>query len=160
MKKIEADNYKKIQIWRLLRDVKDDGKSKTLSWGENGSSGTITAGVSLVGPEKYARLAYSQTDNEGKTTDFDYKIPIAETPCKFGGTRHWFMCPLTKDNKPCGRRVGVLYKAGDWFGCRHCHELTYRSKNMNRRDKHFLIFKAFEIGRKLENLGEAKRYTY
>ena len=30
---------------------------------------------------------------------------------------------------PCGRRVGKLYLApsGHYFGCRHCHELTYRS---------------------------------
>lgn len=160
MKKIEADNYKKIQIWRLLRDVKDDGRSKTLSWGENGSSGTIIASVSLMGPEKYARLTYSQTDSEGKTTDFDYKVPITETPCKFGGSRYWFTCPLTKNGQHCGRRIGVLYKVGNYFGCRHCFDLTYKSKNTNRRDKYFPLFKAFEISRKLENLGDAKRYTY
>ncbi len=160
MRKNEADNYKKIQIWWLLRDIKTGHKNTTLTWGENGSDGSINVGVMLVGPDKYARLTYSQTDRTGKNTDFDYKVPIIETPCNFGSTRYWFKCPLMKDGQLCGRRVGVLYKVDDYFGCRHCYNLTYRSQNINRRDKLFPIFKAFEIGKKMEKLGEAKRYTY
>ncbi len=160
MKKIEADNYKKIQIWWLLRDIQNGHKSKTLTWGENGAEGSISVGVLLVGSEKYARLTYSQTDNTDKKTEFDYKVSIVESSCNLGGTRYWFKCPLTKNNQLCNKRVGVLYKVGDYFACRHCHDLTYRSKNTNRRDKYYPIFKAFEIGKKLEKLGDAKRYTY
>ena len=27
--------------------------------------------------------------------------------------------------------MGVLYKAGDYFGCRHCYNLTYNSRNLS-----------------------------
>jgi len=52
-------------------------------------------------------------------------IPLQKTFLCSGGHRWWFTCPITD----CGRRVGVLYlpPGGDFFGCRHCHDLTYRS---------------------------------
>jgi len=45
------------------------------------------------------------------------------------GSRRWFLCPLTVNGKWCGRRVRKLYLPPDekYFGCRHCHQLTYRS---------------------------------
>lgn len=45
-------------------------------------------------------------------------IVIAETPCNFGGTRKWFLCP------DCGRRCGVLYIKKN-IACRTCFDLTY-----------------------------------
>src|SRR5262245_13561664 len=43
--------------------------------------------------------------------------------------RWWFVCPLVVRDCPCERRVGKLYlpPGGRYFGCRHCHELTYTS---------------------------------
>ena len=67
----------------------------------------------------------------------DYEAQITKTPCHFGGYRCWFKCPLYKDNKPCGRRVGILYLSGNWFGCRHCYDLTYKSRNLSGKDKRF-----------------------
>jgi hypothetical protein len=29
----------------------------------------------------------------------------------------------------CGRRVAVIYSAGELFACRHCHQLAYASQN-------------------------------
>lgn len=59
----------------------------------------------------------------------DFKIPLTTTPCKYGGVRYWFICPLSKNGQYCGRRVGVIYSIGKWFGCRHCGEIAY-SKQM------------------------------
>ena len=64
--------------------------------------------------------------------DFDHvEIPVhlQSTPAHFGGRRWWFTCPLEIDGVPCQRRVGKLHKppTARYFGCRKCHNLTYRS---------------------------------
>ncbi len=164
MSKNEADDCKKIEIWWLLQDIKERGcyKSTTVSWGENGSAGSIGVKVSIWGKEKYVQFSYAQTDNQtDEKKDFDYKVPLVETVCHFGGTRYWFQCSLFKNGKHCGRRVGVLYKGGDWFGCRHCYELAYSSQKLNRRDGMYSLFRVLDTYKKIDKLSEkAKRYSY
>lgn len=141
MSKTEADYCKKIEIWWLLRDMNIQGttyKNTTISWGENGSGGRISVQVSIWGDDKYIRFIYTQTDNHtGEKKDFDYKFPIVETSCHFGGTRYWFKCSLYANGTYCGRRVGVLYKNGDYFACRHCYNLTYSSRKLSGIAKSF-----------------------
>jgi hypothetical protein len=64
-----------------------------------------------------------------------YRVGLTTTRPHFGGRRWWFVCPLGVDGRPCGRRVGKLYlpPAGRYFGCRHCHGLTYTSCQDRRR---------------------------
>lgn len=61
----------------------------------------------------------------------EIRIPIRmqTSPTQFGGRRWWFTCPLIVSGVPCGRRVGKLYSPPQsrYFGCRTCHQLTYRS---------------------------------
>lgn len=59
----------------------------------------------------------------------DYRVRLVTTLPQFGGLRWWFICPLVVSGRPCGRRVGKLYLPphARYFGCRNCHELTYRS---------------------------------
>ena len=164
MSKFEADYCKKIEIWWLLRDIKEKGgyKYSTISWGDNGSQGSISAQVSICNEEKYVQFIYTQTDRStGEKQDFNYKVPIIETPCHFGKTRHWFQCSLYKDGQYCGRRVGVLYKNGDWFGCRHCYDLTYSSRKENRKYRYYPLFRILELEAKLDKeYKKSKRYTY
>ena len=58
---------------------------------------------------------------------FDYVVRLEPTPCRLGGVRWWFVCPLSADGRACCRRVRTLYWNGRYFGCRHCHQLIYRS---------------------------------
>ena len=66
-------------------------------------------------------------------------VPIAQTilfdstPCHFGGSRLWLLCP------DCECRVRVLYcpTLGYRFLCRHCHNLTYRSCNRSRLERFY-----------------------
>src|SRR5262245_46361602 len=57
----------------------------------------------------------------------DYPGRLETTGCHLGGVRWWFVCPLSINGVACGRRVRKLYLRGRYFGCRHCHDLTYRS---------------------------------
>jgi hypothetical protein len=61
----------------------------------------------------------------------------------------------------CGRRVGVLYKDGDWFACRHCYDLTYSSRNTHFSSRLPAAFRVLEIDTKIEKLEEKiKRRTW
>ena len=60
----------------------------------------------------------------------DYHVDLTTTPMPDGiGCRFWFCCPILIDGQQCGRRVGKLYlpPGAKYFGCRHCHDLTYSS---------------------------------
>lgn len=79
--------------------------------------------------ETYIRLNYTHTSNSTEQKEsMNYRIELESTPCKYGGKRYWFICPLTKNGKYCGRRVGVLYSIGKWFGCRHCGDIAYQTQ--------------------------------
>lgn len=56
-------------------------------------------------------------------------IGIQTTSPYFGGKRLWLSCPLAVGGLVCNRRVVKLYlpPGGRYFGCRRCHQLTYRS---------------------------------
>ena len=57
-----------------------------------------------------------------------YTIPLTWTPCNFGGSRPWVICPGVLNGRYCGRRVAKLYLQRGYFLCRYCHDLTYRSR--------------------------------
>jgi hypothetical protein len=60
-------------------------------------------------------------------------IPITWQPL-YRAFRPWFRCsrPGT-DGKICRRRARKLYLRGDYFGCRACLDLVYRSQSQNAR---------------------------
>jgi hypothetical protein len=57
----------------------------------------------------------------------DYTVRLVTTGCHLGGVRWWFICPLSRNEVTCGRRVRKLYLHGKYFGCRRCHDLSYTS---------------------------------
>ena len=56
-------------------------------------------------------------------------IELQCTPTDFGGERLWLTCPLIVGGAACNRRASKLYlpPGARYFGCRRCHELSYRS---------------------------------
>ncbi len=105
-------------------------RSGGMNWSRGGEQiGNMDFEVSTLLGDEYIRFKYTLTNNQTEVkTVYDYKAQIVSTPCYFGGRRWWFICPLVKDGRVCNRRVGVLYLAGgNYFGCRHCYNLTYKS---------------------------------
>jgi hypothetical protein len=74
----------------------------------------------------WARLDYTITRTGEK---MDYRVKLTTTPLPWGGLKWWFICPLIVNGASCGRRVGKLYHppGGRYYGCRHCHKLSYTS---------------------------------
>jgi hypothetical protein len=153
--KREADGLKKISTAFLKKHGYFHGwRSGTMTWTSGWDEKKDS--VSIQVDDNYLRIVYTQTDRDkDEKKDFDYKIPITTTPCRYGGNRHWFTCPMSRSGKYCGRRVGVLYKNGDYFACRHCYNLTYSSQNQGGRYKGFVSIPDIE---KAE--AEVKRYYY
>ena len=66
-------------------------------------------------------------------------VPVAQniifdsTPCHFGNSRLWILCP------DCEQRVRVIYRphARSRFLCRSCHDLTYESCNRSRLERRY-----------------------
>jgi len=69
-------------------------------------------------------LSYDLIDHWDLPLHIDQDVRLVTAPCQFGGVRYWFLCP-----RYCGMRVGKLYlpAGAERFGCRRCHNLTYRS---------------------------------
>jgi hypothetical protein len=74
----------------------------------------------------WIRLFYTITRTGDKV---DYTVRLTSTRPYFGGLRWWFICPLSVNGRICSRRVGNIYLPpyAQYFGCRHCYDLTYRS---------------------------------
>ncbi|MBI2473389.1 hypothetical protein HYV70_02445 [Candidatus Uhrbacteria bacterium] len=84
----------------------------------------------------YMRLMYTNTSAwSGEKTEIDYEIPIVTTGCNYGGIRFWFRCPLNANGVYCGRRIGVLYKISQYYGCRHCGDLVYAAQNEKKSSR-------------------------
>lgn len=105
----------------------------TITWTYGISERKSSIGIWIVAGMKdeqnYIRLNYIHTDYWTKEkSDMNYRIELETTPCHFGGVRYWFICPLTKNGRYCGRRVGVIYLIGKWYGCRHCGDIAYQAQ--------------------------------
>jgi len=101
--------------------------------------------------EPYVIFIYTLTDRNGQQNDYGHQVSLTTTPCNYGGERYWFECPS------CYTRVGVLYLApGDVrFRCRHCNNLTYRSRNRTGMET------LGHTSRQIEKLrSEIKRWTW
>jgi hypothetical protein len=112
-----------------------------ISWNCNGEkTGAISIAVSTINDDEYIRFSYTQPDKTtGDKLTFDYKARIVSTSCNYGGRRWWIICPLGINGHTCNRRVSALYLAGKYFGCRHCHNLTYNSsQDSHKFDRVFL----------------------
>jgi len=138
--KIEADGLMKLSVSFL----KKEGFLKGLISGIvvdrcGGVENQYHITVSTINEDdKYVYFTYSSRQPGGEFKDLEYKVSLVTTACHYGrGRRFWFACPLIVNGKDCGRRVGVLYKSGDYFGCRHCYNLTYKSRNQSGPFKRF-----------------------
>lgn len=87
-----------------------------------------------IGDERWPidRIEFQYTHSDywsGGSMSMDYSADIVSTPCRYGGHRYWFLCPIYRNGRACRRRVAVLYKppGSRFFGCRTCFDLTYKS---------------------------------
>jgi hypothetical protein len=71
------------------------------------------------------------------------RVPITWTD---GGRRPWFVCAMYSGGRYCGRRVAVLYGAGELFACRSCYGLAYESQQEDLTGRAQLKAQKFGLG--------------
>ena len=106
-----------------------------MTWTSKATGEQDSIGITVFVDVPYVQLRYTTTyRHTDEKTHFDYIINLTTTPCSLGGIRYWFFCPMGKNGSCCGPRVAKLYKPPSpvYFGCRHCHNLTYESRNEPR----------------------------
>ena len=111
--KATTSDYHYLDLRRWQRDgFLVPGRSFVCLWGnvEMGPSSTVRAEPSTV----------ILRSKQG----FTYSVRLEWTPCNYGGSRAWFICP----GRDCRRRVAILYWDG-CFACRHCRQLAYDSQH-------------------------------
>jgi hypothetical protein len=97
--------------------------------------GERVANVSMQSTDKTLTLIYRFRQNGGDWQDVQQVTGLTSTPCRFGGTRPWFICPGVVNGIRCGQRVGKLHAAGRYFLCRHCYQLAYSSQSEREFDR-------------------------
>ena len=102
------------------------GQMFPVSWNRAG----VPCGSISVRTESDAVVLIFRSQHPGETEwkSTEQRVPILWTACHLGGGRPWFRCTVYSNGQYCGRRVAVLYGAGDLFACRHCYGLGYASQ--------------------------------
>ena len=159
---LEADFVRQLQISLLKKEgYLNHSMAGIIRWGEGDEISSLRLESHMEEYHPYIRLLYAQTDEDGSKKSFDYKVFLHRTLCNYGGYRYWFMCPLPRSGMICGRLSAVLYKAGNYFGCRRCHNLTYQCRKHNTNYSFNSWIRSKKAINKIEKLElEIKRREY
>ncbi len=159
MTKQEAEWTNSLKIsWLKKHGYLDGGyKSGGIKWTySGGKKNDIGFYITTGSNDDNIILHYTQTNRStGEKEDMNYVIKLTTTPCNYGGKRYWFICPLIKNGKRCGRRVGVLFNIGKWFGCRHCGDIAYSSQMQGGKFRYSICQPDVDRAEK-----DIKRYHY
>ena len=97
--------------------------------------GERVAWISLRAEEHRLVLSYRYRRYGEDCEDVEEPLPIGRVPCRYGGTRPFFICPGVVNWIACGRRVAKIYAGGRYFLCRHCYRLAYASQCEGKWDR-------------------------
>jgi hypothetical protein len=101
-------------------------------WKRNGER---IAWIAMRAEEDWIVLNYNYRRYGDDWQSVEEQVPIIRVPCRFGGSRPYFLCPGVINGVACGRRVGKLYGAYKYFLCRHCYRLAYGSQSEGEWDR-------------------------
>ncbi len=123
-----TDEYLRMDVrYMQRRGFLRENVSGSLHWSSRGERiGTIgfrTEAERVV-------LSYRHRERGAEYESLEYPISLERTPCNFGGSRPWFLCPA----RGCGRRTATLY-GGRIYACRKCYRLAYLSQRQSRTDR-------------------------
>ena len=133
-----TDDMRSIDVRRLQREgLLIPGQSRRWRWLRHGQE---VASIAFAVEHDYVRFTYRHSAGGGQWQDVHAAAYLERTPCRFGGSRAWWLCPC------CGQRVAILY-IGKVPACRHCYRLAYESQRARDYDR--LAGRADKIRRRL-----------
>lgn len=124
----KTEDSRPLDIRRLQRaGVLMTGRSFGWQWTLNGEP---VADIQVRVEIELVVLVYRyRRRGDSEWQDVEQPVRISRTPCTYGGTRPWWMCPS------CGRLVAVLYGPGKLYACRHCCKLAYSCQSESADDR-------------------------
>ena len=127
-------------------------------WSGHDSSISFIVDTDFENPN--IRLLYKTNIGLENEKNMDYSFPLIKVPCNLGGFRWAFKCQLYYKGVYCGRTVYTLYSTNlDYFGCRHCMRIVYRSQRECRRSLEY-FGKIISCDEKLDKLYESTKKRY
>lgn len=119
------ESYRALEIGRLSKEgALRPGVSASCRWSDGGA-------INIIGGEERIELVYVvRSPGADEWEQMREIVVIERTPCNYGGTRPWFLCPQ------CHGRAFKLY-GGRRFLCRDCHGFAYRSQRESDEDRLF-----------------------
>ena len=132
-RRITVESCPSIDVNRLHREGDLlPGRQSNHHWTWNGET---VASMQIRSGDDHLRLSF-RAHNPGRLREsVGGIVHIARTPCRYGGSRPYFVCPGVENEIHCGRPVVKLYGLGGSFRCRHCHRLVYSSQSEGARDR-------------------------
>ena len=128
-----ADGCRSIDINRLHRDdCLKPGWAGAWSWKRDDEE---VARIGIRAEERRIVLSYQHRLNGGEWNDVEEPVAIVRVPCRYGGSRPYFICPGLVNGVACRRRVAKLHGPGRYFLCRHCYRLAYASQSEDTWDR-------------------------
>ena len=130
-----TEESKRIELaWLKKQDYLTGYCGGTLSWSFNGCpNGNIYVRINTSDNQNIEFDYKVKKHSESEWREMKYSFPMTSIPCRYGGTKWFFLCGLYKNGVYCGRRVRNLYMVGDYFGCRKCANLSYQSCNESKK---------------------------
>jgi len=132
IRKTTVEECLTIDVFSLNRKRMLDGREYkgTISWEYKFSGRIESVNIALIPRSEHENsdvtliIDYYADGNGMESQHVKMRIPLVSADCFFGGCRYWFQCP------DCRRRVAKLYKPRKKlrFACRHCYDLSYRSR--------------------------------
>jgi hypothetical protein len=126
-----CERYLSIDINNLRRSgIFFTDKVWSRSWSRNGDPiGEVHVASAADGVLLLAKVP--GLDSSEKSEKTAQGVRVTWMPCRFGGRRPWFVCPVTS----CGRKCAKLYLGRGFFACRECHRLAYASQREPVRER-------------------------
>ncbi len=127
-RKTRTDECRSFAVAALVGDTPPTaGHVARFEW-RSGDGKTVLASVTFafLAPHRVVLCYRWGAEEKQVTLPFD----LVPRPTPNGGTRYLAVCPLVVNDRPCRRRVAQFFlpPGSPYFGCRHCHRLTYRSR--------------------------------
>jgi hypothetical protein len=128
-----VESCRSLDVNRLHRcGCLEFGWSGSWQWTREGER---VAWISLRAETGRIVLSYRYRRNGGDWQDVEEHIRIEYVPCRFGGSRPYFICPGVVNGVTCGRQVAKLLGPGRHFLCRHCYGLAHTSQSESAWDR-------------------------
>jgi len=148
--KLTVEECKKIDLALIKKSglFKEGTYTKAyISWSYHNSKKDIAVIFVTLGETWEWRHIKVITEQNNEI--IDETLYLKTIPCNYGGKRYLFFCPI------CLKKVRILYLPPNLprFGCRHCLNLTYQSRNESRSLLHCFfcrLWKADDLEEKLK----------